>query len=199
MRSPNTATSEQYCGPMIPIPMGDQLQRAMGLSSRPDHFGDLIDAWVAIADRDGLEFDSDVLCSDEKSSHKAIVDGRVEYYRCVQDPIFLPFLSEEVEDVTIHTQSPVSGQAIELAVTPSGIEADPAETLFSFGVQADFEDPPVGAESPILAYEAFCPYGHPFASREEYDQWAAAVDAYTMVIPVDSMYGLARAIGDLIS
>ncbi|MDX1744713.1 MAG: organomercurial lyase, partial [Halobacteriales archaeon] len=178
--------------------MGDQLRRAMGLSSRPDHFGDLIDAWVAIADRDGLEIDPDVLCSCEKSPHKATVEGKVEYYRCVQDPIFLPFLSADVEEVAVHTASPVSGSSIELTVTPTAIEVEPAETLFSFGVKADVEEPPA-AQSPILAHEAFCPYGHAFVSREEYDNWASTVDAYTMVIPVETMYDLARAVGKIVS
>lgn len=188
-------TETVYRGPTIPTPLGERLALALGLDSRPETFGDWVTAFTRIAERDDVEVDLDALCTTEESPHRARFAGKTRQYRCVQDPILVPFLADEVSVVEIDTRSPVSDDRIRLRVTESGIDADPADVVFSFGVDATVEEPPDDVASPILAYGLFCPYGHAFPSSEAYESWAETVDAVTMpTSPADALE-LARAIG----
>ena len=191
----DTDPSGTYRGPAIPRPMGNRLRTAMGLEDRPDHFGDWVETWVRIADRDGIEMDIDALCTTENSPHKARFNGRTQHYQCVQDPIIVPFMADDIESVDIETRTPQDGKPVHLTVTRSGITADPDDAVFSFGVAADPDPPSPDGPSPILAYSQFCPYGHAFTSEAEYEAWAAETEAYTMVTSMTEMFELARAIG----
>lgn len=188
-------TESEYRGPDIPKPLGERLELALGLGTRPRTFSDWVDALAHIADRNDIDVDVDVLCTTEESPHKAQFDGETEYYQCVLDPIIVPFLAEEVDTVEIETQSPVSGTLIELTVTETGVDANPSDAVFSFGVDADVEGPPEDGVNPIFAYGIFCPYGNAFASYEEYKEWAGGVDAITMAADMDAVLEWARAIG----
>ncbi|MFB6299218.1 MAG: organomercurial lyase [Halobacteriales archaeon] len=193
MSDPDFTTA--YRGPEIPTRLGEQLQLALGLDDRPAVFGDWVEALAAIADRDDIEMGPSTLCTVDDSPHKATFNGQVQYYQCVQDPIILPFLAEDIDTVEIETESPVSGDPIELTVTDTEITAEPDSVVMSFGVAEDVEGPPDDLPSPILAYSRFCPYGHPFPSRDEYDSWAAEVDAVTMATSMEDTFELARALG----
>ena len=184
-----------YRGPDVPTPLGDQLRLALGLDERPEAFGDWVDALAFIADRDDVDVDLNMLCTIDDSPHKATYDGRIQHYQCFQDPIIVPFLTDDVDTVDIKTECPVSGESIELRVTETEIEASPPDVVTSFGVASDVDSPPEGVASPILAYSLFCPYGNVFRSREEYETWAADVDAITMPTTVEDALELARAIG----
>ncbi|MDY6818743.1 MAG: organomercurial lyase [Halobacteriales archaeon] len=184
-----------YRGPEIPTSLGNQLQLALGLETRPAVFGDWVEAMAAIADRDDIELGPSTLCTVEDSPHTARFDGRTQHYQCVQDPIILPFLADDIDTVEIETESPVSGDPIKLTVTESAITADPDSVVMSFGVAEDVDGPPDDLPSPILAYSRFCPYGHPFPSHAEYETWAADVDAITMATSLEDTFELARALG----
>jgi hypothetical protein len=192
--SPNTT---KYRGPEIPTPLGDQLQLALGLDERPETFGDWVDALAFIADRDNIDVDLNMLCTIDDSPHKATFSGRTQHYQCFQDPIIVPFLAEDVDTVEIETESPVSGEPIELMVTETEIEATPPDVVMSFGVAEDVGAPPEDVPSPILAYSRFCPYGNVFLSPEEYEAWTDEVNAITMATDVDDTLELARAIGEV--
>lgn len=193
MNEPDTPTA--YRGPEIPEPLGDQLRLALGLDDRPETFGDWVDGLVDIARRDGVDLGPDVLCTVDESPHRATFDGRTRHYRCVQDPIILPFLVEEVDAVEIRTEVPTSGEPVELAVTETDIVTDPDGVVMSFGVAESVDGPPEDLPSPLLAYGRFCPYGHAFTTREEYEAWAADVDALTMATSAEETLELARALG----
>lgn len=190
-----TDPTAPYRGPAIPRPLGNRLRTAMGLEDRPDYFGDWVEAWVRIANRDGIEMDLDALCTADESPHLARFNGRTQHYQCVQDPIIVPFLADDVAEVDIETRSPQEGNPAQLTVTRSGITADPEDVVFSFGVTADPDPPSSDGPSPILAYSQFCPYGHAFTSPDEYEAWAAETEAYTMVTSMGDVFELARAIG----
>lgn len=195
----DSADTTEYRGPEIPTPLGDQLQLALGLDERPETFGDWVDALAFLADRDDIDVDMDMLCTIDESPHKATFNDRTQHYQCFQDPIIVPFLAEDVDTVEIETESPVSGESIELTVTETEIEAEPSDVVMSFGVAEDVEAPPEDIPSPILAYSRFCPYGNVFLSHEEYETWAAEVDAITMPTEVEDTLELARAIGRVAS
>ena len=184
-----------YRGPDVPAPLGDQLRLALGLDERPKTFGDWVDALAFIADRDDIDVDLNMLCTTDDSPHKATFNGQTQQYQCFQDPIIVPFLTDGVNTVEIETECPVSGELIELRVTETEIEATPPDVVMSFGVAADVDAPPKDVASPILAYSLFCPYGNVFRSHEEYETWAAEVDAVTMPTTMDDALELARAIG----
>ena len=185
----------EYRGPDIPTPLGERLALALGLDERPKTFGDWVTAMTRIADRDDIEVGLNMLCTTEASPHRAQFNGRTQYYQCVQDPIIAPFLADEIDTVEIETRSPASDEAIELTVTESGIDAEPSDAVFSFGVDATVEEPPEDVVSPIVAYGLFCPYGHAFPSYDEYEEWAETVDAITMAISMEDTFELARAVG----
>lgn len=187
-------TTHVYRGPSIPEPIGEQLRRALGLDERPRVFADWIDALARLADRDGFELSMDALCTTDHSPHLARFDGTTTYYRCVQDPIVVPFLAEGINTVKIQTHSPVDETPIELVVRTTGIESTPEEAVFSFGVDAEVDGPPPGGVSPAFAYGVFCPYGHAFGSLEEYDTWAQTVDALTMPVGMEDTLAWARAL-----
>lgn len=184
-----------YRGPAVPTALGEQLRIALGLDERPETLGDWIGAVASTADRDGVDVDADTLCTVDESPHRATVDGQTQHYRCVQDPIVLPFLADDVDVVEVETESPIGGDPIELTVTETEIESRPPDVVLSFGVAGGVEGPPADVPSPILAYGRFCPYGNAFRTRAEYGEWAADVDAITMPITVTDAFELARAIG----
>lgn len=194
-RMSNTERDTSYRGPDIPAQLGERLALALGLDDRPETFGDWVTAMSRIADRDDIEVSPDVLCTTEESPHRARIDGTTRHYQCVQDPIIAPFVADEVDHVEIETRSPVSEETIELTVSESGIEAEPSDAVFSFGVDATVENPPEDVVSPIIAYSLFCPYGHAFPSDDEYEAWAETVDAITMATSMEDTLELARAIG----
>ena len=191
---PSDPTDATYRGPTVPDAMGEAIRRVLGLAEAPSTLGDWIDALARVAERDGIALDADALCTTEESPHRATVDGESQHYACVQDPLVLPFLLDGAGPVTVQTESPESGDRITLTVTADRIETEPRGVVLSFGVDADLEGPD-GRASPALAYRSFCPYGHAFVTRDEYERWADGVDAHTMAVPAAEVLEWARAIG----
>lgn len=191
----HSTTDSEYRGPAIGTELGEQSKLVLGLDDRPETFGDWVRALAHIADRDDVEVNLDMLCTAEESPHEARFDGKTQHYQCVLDPFVVPFLADEMDTVEIETRSPVSDEVIKLTVTESGIEANPSDAVFSFGVDATVEVPPEGGVSPVYAYGIFCPYGNVFASYEEYEEWAEGVEALTMVTGTNAVFEWARAIG----
>lgn len=187
----------EYRGPTIPPALGDQLQLVLDIPERPKVFADWVDALAQLVDQHDIVATPDVLCTTADSPHRARFNGTTQHYQCVQDPIILPFLAEEVDVVEIRTASPTDQRPIKLTVTETEVEADPSEAVFSFGVDADLQGPPDDGLSPAFAYGAFCPYGHAFPSEGAYETWAADVDAVTMVTSMRDTLEWARAMGGI--
>lgn len=185
----------EYRGPDIPAELGERLAIALDLDERPGTLGDWADAMARIVEREDIDAGPEVLCTTEESPHRARFGGETQHYLCVQDAFIVPYLVDDVDTVEVTTESPVSGEVIEIGVTDDGLDVEPAAAVMSFGVEADVTEPTADAESPAIAYGKICPYGHAFRDREEYEEWAATVDAVTMVAPMADALHLARAIG----
>lgn len=195
MHTPDDGT--EYRGPDIPAPLGEQLAVALGLAERPLAFGDYVDAMAWLVDRDGLDVDLNALCTTDASPHRARFDGKTRHYHCTLDAVIVPFLADDVGTVRVETACPVSGDRVRFTVTEWLVDAEPPGAVLSFGVAADVDEPPGDGHSPALAYRRVCPYGKAFASREEYDTWAAGTDAITMPISMADGLELARALGEI--
>lgn len=183
-----------YRGPNIPTRLGDALQTALGLDTRPRTFGDYVDAMASLVDQQRLDVDLETLCTADESPHRATFRGETRHYHCTLDALIVPFLADDVGRVEVHTVCPVDGDRISFTVAASTIDASPANALLSFGVAADVE-PPADGPSPALAYRRVCPYGKAFAAPDAYEQWASETDAQTMALSVADVVELARALG----
>lgn len=180
----------------IPAAVGEQLRVAHRLDDRPRTLGEWGAAIGDIVSREDIDVGLTALCTTDQSPHRAHFDGTTLHFVCVQDAFIVPYVVEGVDTVEITTESPVSGERIEVTVSDDGIETDPPDAVMSIGVAADISEPPADADSPEIAYGKICPYGHAFRDREEYEEWAETVDAVTMVAPLEDAFRLARAIGN---
>ena len=182
----------------IPVAVGERLQTALQLDERPRTLTEWGEAMGDIVSRENIDVGLNALCTTDQSPHRARFDGTTQRFVCVQDAFIVPYVVSDVETVEITTESPVSGERIEVTVTDNEVTTDPAEAVMSVGVAADISEPATDADSPEIAYGKICPYGHAFPNREEYEQWADTVDAVTMVAPLEDAFQLARAIGNAI-
>ena len=180
----------------IPVAVGERLQTALRLNERPRTLTEWGEAMGDIVTREDIDVGLNALCTTDQSPHRARFDGTTQHFVCVQDAFIVPYVVNDVETVEITTESPVSGERIEVTVTDNEVTTDPAEAVMSVGVAADISEPATDDESPEIAYGKICPYGHAFLNREEYKQWADTVDAVTMVAPLEDAFQLARAIGN---
>lgn len=149
-----------------------------------------------VVGREEIDVGLNALCTTDRSPHVARFGGTTQHFACVPDAFIVPSVVGDVETVEIETESPVSGDRIEVTVTADGVETDPPDAVLSVGVAADVTESPADADSPEIAYGNICPYGHAFPAREEYEQWAETVDADTMVAPLEDAFRLAQAIGN---
>lgn len=180
----------------IPADLGEGLQTALGLDVRPRTLTGWGEAMRDIVDREDIDVGVQSLCTTDQSPHEARFDGTTQHFVCVQDAFIVPYVTSDVDTVEITTESPVSGERIEITVTDDRVETEPSEAVMSMGVAADVSEPSTDADSPEVAYGKICPYGHAFQNRSEYEQWADTVDAVTMVAPLEDALQLARAIGN---
>jgi hypothetical protein len=182
----------------IPVAVGERLQTALRLNERPRTLTEWGEAMGDIVSREDIDVGLNALCTTDQSPHCARFDDTTQHFVCVQDAFIVPYVVNDVETVEITTESPVSGERIEVTVTDNEVTTDPTEAVMSVGVAADISEPATDDDSPEIAYGKICPYGHAFLNREEYEQWADTVDAVTMVAPLEDAFQLARAIGNAI-
>lgn len=180
----------------IPVAVGEQLQTVQRLEERPQTLTEWGAAIGDIASREDIDTGLEALCTTDESPHLARFDGTTQHFVCVQDAFIVPYVVDDVETVEIETESPVSGERIEVTVSGNEVDTDPSGAVMSVGVATDVSEQPEVAESPELAYGKICPYGHAFLNRTEYEEWSKTVNAVTMVAPLEDALRLARAIGD---
>lgn len=193
----NSTDAESERSTVIPTAVGEGLQTALRLDDRPQTLEGWGKAMGEIVRREGIDVGLNTLCTTEQSPHQAQFNGTTQHFVCVQDAFIVPYVVSDVETVEITTESPVSGEQIEVTVVGDEIETDPANAVMSMGVAADISEPSAEADSPEIAYGKICPYGHAFVNRDEYEQWAETVDAVTMVAPLEDAFRLAEAIGSV--
>ena len=117
-----------------------------------------------------------------------MVDGRTLYAWCALDTLFLPGLIDETAEV--QSLSPASGEAIQLTVSPSGIENfEPATTVLSVvvpGVSRACDPGQAGGSG-----GAVCSSMHFFATRKEAEEYLGA-DTDVSILTVKEASELAQ-------
>lgn len=134
---------------------------------------------------EGLDRESTLaaLRATDRSPHRATADGDTQRYRCVTDGFVLGTVLDE--RVAVRAESPVSGTESTVEFDADGVASVPGDAQLSFGVPRSVSRPE-GAVTPEKMYGRFCPYSNAFASREEYERWAADnPDVVSDVHPLD--------------
>jgi hypothetical protein len=171
--------------PVLESTLPEDVQRLLGrlLGDEPV---ETLAEWVDEVRRrtGGGEITIEELChTGPMSPHRAEVGDDVYHFRCFYDAVILAALLDVPVD--IQTESP-SGKRIEAsAVGTDELHVTPSDAVFSFGVAESVEPP--GDEGPSNAdvYAAVCPYVQAFPDADAYHQWARAVPAATVVLPLE--------------
>jgi len=196
-RDERPGDTAEYSGPAVPVSLGERLQTAFRLDERPRTFGDWVDAMTHVAERDGLTLDVDVLCTTDRSLHRAKFDGETHHFQCVLDAVIVPFLVDGVDTVLVRTEGPVSGDRVEIPVRRGTVETEPPGAVTSFGVATDVTGQDPDGLGPAIAYQQVCPYVKAFPTLEEYETWAGTVDAVSIPVSIEDTLEFARALGNV--
>lgn len=125
------------------------------------------------------------MCTAADGAHTVAFPDATQSFVCVLDPLMTVFLRNEPG--TVRSTTPADGATVEIDITADGVAVDPAEAVFSLGVGQTDGDPTLNA-----AYGQLCAYTHAFASPDEYERWAASVDAATTSLTPALGVGLVR-------
>ncbi|WP_436923157.1 organomercurial lyase [Halosimplex amylolyticum] len=177
----------------LPPEVGDGFARLYGSDDRPETAAE----WVATI-REAVErtYDRrptvDDLCTTDDGDHAFVGDDGVQTYICVLDPLVYPYLTGETG--TVRSTTPVRETEVTFEMSPDGTTLSHDEALVSIGVSDDVERT---EETPIEAvYREVCGYIQTFEDAEEYETWAAEVDASTTAVPAAEGVAVARALAD---
>jgi alkylmercury lyase len=119
--------------------------------------------------------------SELSPTHRYETGGRVLYAWCAWDTLFLPGRIGQPARVT--STCPVTGELIELTVTPEGVTgtSHPAAVVSFLRPDGPFD---------AGVIESFCHFVHFFASRQAGEQWVAGHPG-TFLLTLDEAAGLA--------
>lgn len=155
------------------------------------------EAWV-VANRDlarehqGRPTAVEDLCTTTDGAHvfEARDDEFRQAYVCVLDPLIYPVVTDTPG--TVRSVTPVREETITMEVDADGVTVSQSDAVVSLGVSESVAE----GESASLEvlYREVCAYVHVFDDADEYDAWAADVDAATTSLPVDRGVGLATAL-----
>lgn len=112
-----------------------------------------------------------------QTRHRFSVDGADMFTWCAEDTLFLPGLLGRT--ATVESPSPVSGEKVQLRVSPEKVEhSSPAGTVVSIAIV----DPDRADMSSVAAiWTTFCHHIHLFGSLEEAKRWAAGRDDLDLI------------------
>lgn len=148
-----------------------------------ERVGDLLDRWNGVyRDAEGRVVGYWGLTPSEMT-HRLEVAGRTVYAWCAWDALFLPALLGQTVQVT--SKSPVTEEAIHLAVLPEGARSAGGTDVYVSFLEPDEEKL---AEDVI---GSFCHYVFFFASLEEGREWTAAHPG-TYLLTLDQAFELGR-------
>lgn len=168
------------------------VQRAFEFDEPPRTFGEFWTEMAATYEEGlGRGLAPEDLCTTDRSPHWARVGGDTYHYQCVTDAYLLGTHLDE--PVTARTASPVSGTELVVQLDAGSVSV-PEGAQLSYGVERSVR-PPDGSITPEKMYGRFCPYSEAFASRGEYERWAAAdpavvSDAQPLEEALDLLAGL---------
>lgn len=193
----DAADSRWIPGPsVLETSLPADVQRPLGTLLGQDPVPTLGD-WVAQirARTRGESIEIEQLChTDGQTAHWGQLGDERHHFRCFYDAVILAALADA--PVHIHTRSP-GGEAIEAeAAGTAELSVQPAEAVFSFGVDTDVGPPADGSPSPAAVYAAVCPYVKAFPAFEAYQNWADQVPAATVAMPLSGGTDVAAALVD---
>ena len=179
----------------LPPTLGDRIRTVFRFEQRPETFGDW-GAWMTQTYEEDLNrsLSPEDLCLVDSSNHEARIGDDVYYYQCTLDAFVVGYLVDET--VTVRSIPPTSDTIITVEFTDDEVQADPEDSMMSFGIAEDVE-PPEGAITPEKMYGYICPYGHAFPSRTEYEEWAATTEAVTTATGLADGLEIARELLNL--
>ena len=135
----------------------------------------------------------DALClSTEETPHRGVVGDRTYHFACFYDAVILAAIADEL--VEIRTASPTGFEITARARGTEVLAVDPADSVFSFGIDRHVEPPGETGPSLDTGYEAICPYVRAFPCSDEYHRWASGVPAPTVALPLAGATELAAAL-----
>ncbi len=104
--------------------------------------------------------------------HRLSVAGVPLSAWCAEDTLFLPAILQQT--ATIESPSPVSGQPIQLRVSPERVEdVSPASAVVSLVVVDPSRENMASVEA---IWSTFCSHIHFFVTRDEAERWATGRD-----------------------
>lgn len=130
------------------------------------------------------------LCTTPDGDHPFVGAADEQTYRCVLDPLAYPFLTGETG--TVRSTTPVRGETVAFEIGADEMTVSRDEAVVSLGVSDHVEE--VGDTPVETVYRQVCGYVQTFADREEYERWAAEVDAATTALSAPAGVAVAREI-----
>jgi alkylmercury lyase len=182
--TPSAATASggrDYRELPLPAELSERLGVVLALDHPPASFGDLAAALRPVLTVEG-GVAPERLCCAGQSRHEVRFEGsdEVTHTHCVLDALILPLLA----DTTAHIRStdPLGG-VVSIAAGPGEVSSDATDAVISFGAaNGDGHD----------VYEAVCPYINAFATRSDYERWAARTpEAITVALSLPDAAALA--------
>jgi alkylmercury lyase len=178
-----SATASGGRGYELPLPaeLSERLGVVLALDHPPASFGDLAAALRPVLTVEG-GVAPERLCCAGPSRHEVRFDGNEEitHTHCVLDALILPLMA----DTTAHIRSidPLGG-VVSITAGPGQVSSDAIDAVISFGAASgDGHD----------VYEAVCPYINAFATRADYERWAAGTpEAITVALSLPDAAALA--------
>lgn len=178
----------------LPPALGETLQGTFDADAPPETVGEWLTAMEsALADSVDGAPSIDDLCTVEDGRHAfESVDGDVQRYVCVLDPLGYPFLTDTPG--TVRSETPVREETLSVTVSEEGVETTHSEAVVSLGVSETADQ--VETVTPEVLYSEGCPYIHAFVDEAEYEVWAKRTDGVTTAVPLETGVGIAALIAE---
>jgi hypothetical protein len=175
----------------LPPALGERFATLYGIDDPPTDGREWVEGMRAglAATRDRRPTVED-LCTTPDGEHAFVgADGETTYI-CVLDPLAYPFIAGETG--TVRSTTPVREETVEFRVREDGVDLSHEDAVVSLGVSDHLDE--VGEPNLEAVYRQVCGYIQTFADVEEYEQWAAEVDAETVALPAREGVAVAREI-----
>lgn len=179
----------------LPDDIANGLQRVSKTDEPPETLATGIRAIeLTLADA-GLEITVDQMYQPNETRHAVQFGDGVKHVPCALDALIAGLLVE-AETVTIQSEPPNSGEAVQITVTETDVSVDPSTAVFSWGFAAgDIRDadPADAVDDDGTVSFATCSYINAFPDEATYRRWVAGLsEAIVMQLDIDTMVALAE-------